>query len=129
MIVKLVERIEAVIATSSIVVSSSVQKFFGPANKEAYIKGKLIFIDLSFLEFAFFIRETDKKAAFDKYRFQYMDPAKKMVFRYDNAPHHKKITSFPGHKHLKDSVMPAPFPDFNELLEEISAIIIQSIST
>jgi hypothetical protein len=32
-----------------------------------------------------------------KYRYQYMDEARNLLFRYDNAPHHAEIDSFPHH--------------------------------
>lgn len=127
MIFTFIEDIEEAISLSSIVLSSNVQKYFGSSNKEAYIKGKLTFIDLSSLEFSIYAIEKGKKLIYDKYRYQYMDPDNKPVFRYDNAPHHKEIRSFPMHKHLGDKVVESNLPDIKELLGEISALITQSI--
>lgn len=56
-----------------------------------------------------------------------MDPANSLVFRYDNAPHHRELPSFPMHKHLRDKVLEASMPTFKDILEEISTVIIQSI--
>jgi hypothetical protein len=122
-----IEDIEAEISSSSIVVSSNIQKYFGPSNKEVYIKLKLIFIDLSSLEFSLYAIEKGKKILCDKYRYQYMDSNNAPVFRYDNAPHHKEITSFPMHKHLGDKVVESDMPDIKELLAEITALITRSI--
>ncbi len=127
MIYTFIENIEEAISLSSIVLSSNVQKYFGSSNKEAYIKGKLTFIDLSSLEFSIYAIEKGKKLICDKYRYQYMDSDNKPVFRYDNAPHHKEIPSFPMHKHLGDKVVEWNMPDIKELLGEISALITQSI--
>lgn len=127
MIFSFIEKIEEAISSSSIVVTSSIQKYFSSSKKEAYIKGKLLFIDLSYLEFSIFVMEKGKKLIFDKYRYQYMDNIKKPIFRYDNAPHHKEVITFPMHKHIKDKVIESLLPDFKELLEEISTFIIQSI--
>ena len=127
MISAFIESVEEAISLSSIVVSSDIQKYFGPSNKEVYITGKLTFIDLSSLELSIYALDRGKKLICDKYRFQYMDSANRLVFRYDNAPHHKEISSFPMHKHLPDKVIEAPLPDFKQLMDEISALIIKSI--
>ena len=127
MIFTFIEDIEEAISLSSIVVSSDIQKYFGSLNKEAYIKGKLTFVDISFLEFSIYAIEKGKKLIFDKYRYQYMDSANRPVFRYDNAPHHKEIPSFPMHKHVGDKVVESNMPAIKELLGEISAHITQSI--
>ena len=129
MISTLIKEIEETISPSSIVVSSNIQKFFSSTKKEAYIRGTLTFIDLSSLEFAIYVVEKGKKLVFDKYRFQYIDSRKRLIFRYDNAPHYKDISTFPNHKHLKDGrVIESTFPRFPEILEEITTFIAQSTS-
>ena len=126
MIFAFIENIEEEISSSSIVVSSDIQKYFGPSNKEVYLRGKLTFIDLSSLEFSIYVIERGKKLTHDKYRYQYMDPNNRPVFRYDNAPHHKNISSFPMHKHLGEKVVESDMPAIKELLGEISALITRS---
>lgn len=122
-----IKEIEESISSSSIVVSSNIQKYFSSTKKEVYVRGNLIFIDLSFLEFAIYVLEKGKKFVFDKYRFQYMDYRKRLIFRYDNTPHHKDISTFPLHKHLRDGkVVESTIPQFREILEEITAFITQS---
>ena len=129
MISTLVKEIEEAISSSSIVTSSSIQRYFSATKKEAYIRGNLIFIDLSLLKFAIYVQEKGKKLVFDKYRFQYMDYKKRVIFRYDNAPHYKDISTFPLHKHLRDGkVIESTIPQFHEILEEITAFIAQSTS-
>lgn len=127
MIFALIAEIEESISSSTIVLSSNIQKFFGSTKKEAYIRGNLIFLDLSCLEFGTYMLEKRRKVYFDKYRFQYMDNKKCLVFRYDNAPHYKNIATFPYHKHLHDgNVIESKTPQIDEILEEITAIIAQS---
>jgi len=121
------EDIEEEISSSSIVVSSNIQKYFGPSNKKVYIRGKLIFVDLSSLEFSLYALEKGKKPIYDKYRYQYMDSNNRPVFRYDNAPHHKEISSFPMHKNLGNKVVQSNMPEIKELLGEISALITRSM--
>ncbi|MCA1917027.1 DUF6516 family protein [Methanospirillum hungatei] len=39
--------------------------------------------------------------------------------RWDNAPHHKNISTFPHHLHEKDGVKPSSEPSFPEILHKI----------
>jgi hypothetical protein len=127
MISALIREIEETVSTSLIVVSSNIHNFFSATRKQAYIRGTLTFIDLSYLEFAIYVEDKGKKLIFDRYRFQYMDPLKKLIFRYDNAPHFKDIPTFPDHKHLKDGrVIGSTLPRFPEILEEISTFLARS---
>ena len=43
------------------------------------------------------------------------------VFRYDNAPHHPEIATYPHHKHIgaKERLAPADQPTLNQILAEI----------
>jgi len=45
------------------------------------------------------------------------------VFRYDNAPHHPKIVTYPHHKHIGPTDRPAPAdqPSLSQILAEIEA--------
>jgi hypothetical protein len=127
MISSFIKKVEESISSSAIVVYCDIQKYFSSTKKEVYIKGDLTFVDLSSLIFAVYVLEKGKKIVFDKYRFQYMDSKKKLVFRYDNAPHYKNISTYPVHKHLKDGmVVESSIPEFSELLEEIAAFISQA---
>ena len=57
------------------------------------------------------------------YAFHYMDSSKKMIFRYDNTGHHKKLrlSSYPNHKHVgpDDNVVPSNPIDLATVLREI----------
>ena len=124
MIQKFVEDIEKTISSSSIVLSSNVQKHFGPALETVYLKGRLLIIDSSILEIAIFATESRKTLSIEKYRLHYMNSTGQMLFRYDNAPHHPEIDSYPHHKHTFDKIMPSTMPSLKDILNEISAIII-----
>ena len=45
------------------------------------------------------------------------------VFRYDNAPHHRNIMTFPHHKHAGAKILPANEPDFSQVLDEAVALL------
>ena len=92
---KFVEKIEKTITSSSIILSSNIQKHFGPEGETVYIKGSLIFIDSTVLEIAIFATEFHGTLAIDKYRFHYMESVRKMLFRYDNAHHYPEIETHP----------------------------------
>jgi len=121
---KFVEDIEKTIASSSIVLSSNIQKYFGPALETVYIKGHLLIIDSSILEISIFATESRNTLSIDKYRLHYMNSTGQMLFRYDNAPHHPEIDSYPHHKHTSDKIMPSSMPSLKDILNEISAIIV-----
>ena len=54
----------------------------------------------------------------------FMNSVSRMLFRYDNAPHHLEIDSYPYHKHTPDKIVPSTIPSIKDILNEISAIII-----
>ncbi|MBW1820650.1 MAG: hypothetical protein JRI92_02635, partial [Deltaproteobacteria bacterium] len=107
-----------------IVLSSNIQKHFGPALETVYLKGQLLIIDSSILEIAIFATESRKTFSIEKYRLNYMSSSGQMLFRYDNAPHHPKIDTYPYHKHTSDKIVPSTMPSLKDILNEISAIII-----
>jgi len=119
-----VEDIEKTIASSSIVLSSNIQKYFGPALETVYLKGHLLIINSSILEISIFATESRNTLSIDKYRLHYMNSAGQMLFRYDNAPHYPEIDSYPHHKHTIDKIIPSSMPSLKDILNEISAIII-----
>jgi len=127
---RFVDHTEKAIASSSIILSSNIQKQFDPDNETVYLKGNLLFIDSSSLEIAFFAEKSGAAVSLDKYRLhymdKYMDKEGAMIFRYDNAPHHRELSSFPHHKHTPDNVAPSSMPSIKNVLNEISAIIIQN---
>lgn len=124
MIRKYVDDLERTIGSHPTILSSTLQKHVGPDNKTIYLKGCITFIDQSILEISFFATTFRNKIAIDKYRFQYMDKKNKMVFRYDNAPHHRELSTFPHHKHLHNAVNPSTQPSIADILNEISSVML-----
>jgi len=59
------------------------------------------------------------------YRMNYLDRDGNLVFRYDNAPHYPKLSTFPAHKHVGGSVVAAEPPDLSDVLAEIDPIVYQ----
>lgn len=87
---------------------------------QGYIGGKIAFDNGSSLEFVEVI-DTERPTKI-KYRYQYMDKSRSLVFRYDNAPHHPEIASFPHHKHIPDQNLESKEPDLESVLFEITRL-------
>lgn len=47
----------------------------------------------------------------------------KLVIRWDNAPHHRQIRTFPHHKHLKDAILESKEVTIEGILEELERMI------
>ena len=62
-----------------------------------------------------------------EYRFHYMDRKQNLILRWDSAPHHKKIKTFPYHVHTSKSVMPSKPLNLIEVLDQIERIIVEKI--
>jgi len=124
MIQRFFDGIAKVIGSHPTILSSTLQKQVGPDGNTIYVKGAITFTDLSVLELAIFASALRHKIVPDKYRFQYMDKTSQMVFRYDNAPHHSELSTFPHHKHLPDRVIPSAMPTLTDILNEISAVLL-----
>jgi hypothetical protein len=122
---KFVSEIEKSIDSSSIVLSSNIEKYFGPGEETVYLRGHVRIIDSSILEIALFATQSRHALSIEKYRLHYMSSAGQMRFRYDNAPHHPEIGTHPHHKHMPDEVIPSKMPSLKDVLNEISAIIIE----
>ncbi|NOZ62585.1 MAG: hypothetical protein GXO74_13020 [Calditrichaeota bacterium] len=81
--------------------------------------GKIVFHNGSILEFT----ESITPGRF-KYRYHYMDAEGNLIFRYDNVPHHRKIATFPNHRHYPDTVVESEPLDLRQVIEEIINIIV-----
>jgi hypothetical protein len=91
---------------------------------EGMLLGRLLFVDGSCLEFMEYLQEENRL----KYRFHLMDKEGNMVFRYDNAPHHKDVSSFPHHKHLSGNVAESEDKGIMDVLDEIEILMSSSIT-
>ena len=86
-----------------------------------FLKGWLIFVNYSALEFA------EKYSSHGhRYRFHYMTPKKAMIVRWDNVPHHKEVSNFPHHKHISKGVEPSKDINLIAGLEYIIANLLPS---
>ncbi len=92
----------------------------------AFIKGRLIFVDGSVLDFREFIQVTPGRVDKYKYAYNYRGHEGEIIFRYDNAddPQARQFETYPAHKHTCDGLSEAEEPSLGEVLDEISTYIL-----
>ncbi len=87
------------------------------------VEGQIKFFDNSALHFMEFVTTKDEPTVY-KYSYHYQDQHGKLIFRYDMAPHHVEIHTFPHHKHVGlESVIPCPMPSLSRVLAEIGDLV------
>jgi hypothetical protein len=75
-------------------------------NQISEFRAKITFIDYSVLEFSeILVLGINKR----KYSFQWMNKDNDLIIRWDNALHHRHISTFPHHKHVgvESNIQPA----------------------
>ena len=87
---------------------------------QGYISGSIIFHNNHRLDFVE-VKNTSVENKI-KYRYHYMDSEQEIIFRYDNAPHHTEISTFPHHKHENNEIKPSNEPKLYDILLEIAKI-------
>ena len=92
-----------------------------------FIDGEIDFIDGSKLYFIEFV-ETKEVVNLYKYSYHYQNKKGEMIFRYDMAPHHKELSSFPHHKHIMEEggllkTLESRISRFSDVLDEIEEMI------
>jgi len=80
---------------------------------------RLRFTNQALLEISEAILLVAEEPLWLSYRYHYQDPYTGLVFRYDNAPHHPEITTYPDHKHTGDDVLASSHPSIEEILLEV----------
>ena len=89
-----------------------------------YLRGKIIFTnesELQFKEYFVTIPIMGKMA----YSYHYQNRDKELIFRYDNAEHHKEIATYPYHKHVTNEVLPSDILSLKEVIKEILKMLIR----
>ena len=86
------------------------------------ITGKLVFIDNTILDFMELV--SPKEA---EYRFQHMNKDKDLICRWDSAPHHKEISTFPYHLHTKKGVKESKKVNFIDILDIVMEEVIKNL--
>lgn len=80
-------------------------------------------IDGSELYISEYFTILDDKIKRDKYSY-HLQKNDELIIRWDNAPHHRELSTFPFHVHKKDGVQESQEMTVNDILEELSKTIL-----
>ena len=85
------------------------------------VRGRVTFWDGSYLDLYEVISTELGYPVRISYAYTYLNEGRR-IFRYDNAPHHPEITTFPHHKHIgpQERLAPADQPSLSQVLQEIA---------
>ena len=90
---------------------------------EGSISGRIQYWDGAFMDFREELIWEFTSIVKEDYSYHYQK-GDTLIFRYDNAPHHPEILTFPHHKHTSTGeVIPAAEPHIREILREIDSIL------
>ena len=89
------------------------------SGEEGMVRGKLLFLGGNILNFMEYIQTGKEKP---KYSFNFTDGKGNLIFRYDNAAHHRDIPTFPHHKHAGSLVYPSKEMALAEVISENAVI-------
>jgi hypothetical protein len=118
------KKIQKIIANSKIVASTNI-KYIKVLENEGYMQGNLTLIDGSELRLPEYTKISHGRPNVVKYRFQWQ-VAGELIARWNNAPHHPEVETFPHHKHVKaeDKPEPSNVKNLISVLKEIEAEIV-----
>jgi hypothetical protein len=117
MIKKHFKKIEKSLDNHSHIIEDQIIKTNTFADDKGSIEGEIFFIDETTLDFMEVVNTN--KTEKEKYKYYYMDKEKQIIFRYDNAQHHRDLKTFPHHKHTENNVEESKEPNFDIVLNEI----------
>ena len=86
------------------------------------IRCRVVFWDGSYLDLLEVVSTELGYPVRVNYAYTYVRGGQRM-FRYDNAPHHPEITTYPHHKHIgpTDRLAPADQPSLGQVLSEVES--------
>lgn len=91
-----------------------------------FIRGEVTFLDGSMLHFREYV-DAEAGVVRLMYSYHFMDVGDQLIFRYDNADHHRNLAlpTHPHHKHdgSEESVLASSAPTFADVLAEIAQIV------
>lgn len=117
--------LQRLIARSPIVISSDVN-YNHQGEDVGYVRGSLTFVDGSVLHFREYVdAESDVERLM--YSYHYMTASQRLIFRYDDVDHHRRLNlpTHPHHKHdgREENVIASPAPTLADVLDEIEGLV------
>ena len=98
-----------------------------PLVKNFRLIREFVGVNRGFIRFVIELRDESELHVFEyidssmhkiDYSYHWQDREKKLISRWDNAPHHSEIETFPHHLHQGDDIMPSEEPTFLEILKK-----------
>ncbi|MCE4619396.1 MAG: DUF6516 family protein [Desulfurococcales archaeon] len=89
----------------------------GPTSLDGYYRLQAVKRD-----FRAFISELILGGSIAKYSYTLLYN-ERAILRYDNAPHHPHIETFPHHKHEHDKVVPLPDHSVDAFIKEVKSLV------
>jgi len=96
---------------------------------QGLIAADLRFFDGSLLSFDERVHVERGRVVKIKYRYHYQRADGKLVFRYDNAPHHPEVLTFPDHIHIEGRVEAAEPPDLRVYRRIVDRPLLNALGT
>ncbi|GFP23313.1 hypothetical protein HKBW3S42_00492 [Candidatus Hakubella thermalkaliphila] len=87
--------------------------------KEGFIRIRAMLSNKGILEIFEYVTIDREEPVVNTYSFHWQDGRGNLLSRWDNAPHHKEVTSFPHHRHLENGVVSSKQVTLKEVLEII----------
>jgi hypothetical protein len=84
-----------------------------------YLTGQITFLQGTVLNFTEVVLPLRVR-----YRYHYSFVDNRLIFRYDNAPHHAEVNSFPHHKHMPTGILESSEKLLSHVLEEIVSLFL-----
>lgn len=99
-----------------------------PSVKKFRIIKEFIGVKKGFIRFVIGLRDDSELHVFEyvdsslhkvDYSYHWQDKEKRLIPRWDNAPHHPELETFPHHVHEGGAINPSEEPTFVEILKNI----------
>ncbi len=93
------------------------------SHERGNLRIRLRFFDNSLLEISEAVLIKEGVFVWLSYRYHYQKADGSTIFRYDNTPHHRGLSTYPDHKHIGKSIVEAEHPNFEQVLDELKKYI------
>ena len=99
-----------------------------PSVKKFRLIREFIGMNRGFIRFVVELRDDSELHVFEyidssmhkiDYSYHWQDKEKRLITRWDNAPHHSEIETFPHHVHKGEDIKPSEEPTLLEILKKI----------
>ena len=121
-------QVQDLLATREEIVVEQFRSRENLTGRELLIQGRLRFWDGSLLEFSEALIAQGVILLKTDYSYHYQGSDGTLVFRYDNAPHHRQVATFPHHKHTTEGIVDSKPPHLVDVLRQIDAILYRPAS-